>query len=287
MSATLLNSKTPAILKSEIILKSSGFDGLFLAVEGDFDSRFWGARIDPLNARIVHCGGKPNLLGLLDLYANQNYNRLTAVTDADFDHILGHSRSLWCLSYTDLCDLECTLINSHALTRILAEYCDTAKIAIFENQCGYKVKEYLRVVCTCFGQLRLINAVNNYMVDFNQLSPYKYIDIISWQLDESALIRDFINLAGISSSQLTIDQNQVLTQSLCASWSLVQGHDCMRILAIGLSQNVIGLAKQKSIDQTELQKAFRLTFDHENLTQTKMFQDLVQAEKRHGLKLFV
>lgn len=286
MAINLAKSKNPAILRAEIILKSSGFSGIFLAVEGDFDSRFWGARIDVNNARIVHCGGKPNLLGLLDLYEQHNYRRLAAVADSDFDHLLGRSRSLWNLAYTDLYDLESTLICSGALQRVLAEYADILKIQSFENSNNFYVKEHLRVVSTSFGKLRFINAVKDYGVDFDKLSPYKYVDTASWNLNEMTLVSDFLGLAGITESVLEEDKKELFSKFVFDDWGLVQGHDCMKILAIGLGPSILGKTGQRSIDQAELQRAFRLTFDSSNLEASKMHQDLVKAQQLHGLQLF-
>lgn len=286
MGANLANSKTPAILRAEIILKSSGFSGIFLAVEGDFDSRFWGARIDTGCVRIVHCGGKPNLLGLLDLYDQHSYHRLMAIADADFDRLSGNLRSLWCLVYTDTCDLESTLISSAALQRILVEYGDVSKIQHFETVNGFDVREHVREISSCFGKFRFINSVRDYGVDFDKLSPYRYVDTNSWILDEQKLGEDFLTLANITSAQLASDQHQLFSQLVFDPWSLVQGHDCMKILAIGLGASAIGRPGQKSIDQAELQKAFRLTFDQISLEQTRMYQGLVDAQKAHGLQLF-
>jgi Protein of unknown function (DUF4435) len=286
MSITLANSKTAAILRSEIILKSSGFDGIFLAVEGDFDSRFWGTRIDSNFARIVHCGGKPNLMGLLDLYVTHDYRGLAAIADADFDRLFGRVNSHWCLSYTDHCDLESTLIASDALKRILSEYGDVAKISKFEDTNDKQIVEHIRSLGVFFGCLRFINEAKNYQVDFDKLSPYKYIDGNSWFLDEARLVQDFLRLAGITNGQLTTDQNHCIASLACGPWDLVQGHDCTKILAIGLSPSIVGLPRNRSVDLAELQKAFRLTFDSSDLLRTRMYQGLLRVQERHGTKLF-
>lgn len=288
MANTLASSKTPAILRSEIILKSSGFNGVFFAVEGDFDSMFWKTRIDRDKARIVQCGGKTNLLGLLDLYEPRNYDRLIAVADADFDRHLGSIRSIWCLSYTDRCDLETTLIGGDSFIRILGEYGDEIKIRTFEESRGVSVLEHLRVVSSCFGSLRFINAVRGYGIDFDKfLSPYKYVSVHDWSIDEPKLVQDFKNRAEISDAQLSLDQDVLLDAKVSDPWGLVQGHDCIKILAIGFGAAILGKGGQKSIDQAELQKALRLTFNMNELMLTRMYQDLMNAELRHGFPLFV
>lgn len=257
-----------------------------MAVEGDFDSRFWSARINSNFARIVHCGGKSNLLGLLELYVEHGYAGIAAVADADFDRLFGRINAHWCLSYTDNCDLESTLIISNALQRILSEYGDESKIGSFEKVSERQIQEHLRLLASFFGGLRLVNEVKNYRVDFEKLSPYKYINNTSWALDEVTLAQDFLNLAGITNEQLVLDQNELNANFFLEPWSLVQGHDCIRILAIGLTPSIIGVTGQKSVSPAELQKAFRLTFDADDLTQTTMYRDLARVQMRHGAQLF-
>lgn len=287
MSVTLLNSKTPAILKSEIILKSSGFNGLFLAVEGDFDSRFWGAKIDSMSSRIVHCGGKSNLLGLLNLCADQNYRQLVAVLDADFDRLLGKIKPIWCLSYSDNCDLETTLLCTGVFNKILAEYGDVLKVSGFEQLNQTTTLDYLLRVSGCFGRLRFINTLKDYRVNFDELSPYKYIDTRNWKLNKTNLELDFLHFAQITPEQLARDLYELETMNLSDPWVFVQGHDCLKILSIGLSPAIVGRAGAKSIDQAELQKAIRLSCSDVDIALTNMHKTLKAAESIHGLPLFL
>ena len=50
--------KGPAEVEAEILMSRTAFDGAFLVVEGDDDSRFFRSRVDDLACEIVIAGGK-------------------------------------------------------------------------------------------------------------------------------------------------------------------------------------------------------------------------------------
>ncbi len=283
---SLLESKTPAILWAEIVLKSSGFKGLFLALEGEDDIRFWRSRVDPSSLRLLQCGGKSILMGLLDIVEARNHTRTLALADADFERALNTLRVSTSLAYTDLCDLDSTLVFSKALDKIISEYGDHIKLAAFEAAQGISFVRHLIKISLAFGRLRFVNFSQGWGVDFDKLSPYKYVDHSTWALDESRLNADVLQLSNCSQLEFDSAILECLEVLNGDPLSLVQGHDCMRVLAIGLGPKALGITGGKAFAEGEARKAFRLAFDRSIMRQTSMWRDLNSLAISKGQNIF-
>ena len=104
-------AKTPAVLSSEVLIKSSGYSGWFILLEGDFDQQFLTARLNSSSLRPINCVGKSNVLGTLDLLTSTDQaQKIVALADKDYDEILSRLRQSSQLIYTDENDLEVTLL---------------------------------------------------------------------------------------------------------------------------------------------------------------------------------
>jgi hypothetical protein len=65
----------------------------------------------------------------------------------------------------------------------------------------------------------------------NSLSPWKYVDEKTWTIDSSKLLSDFATQAQTSVPDVAVSVNACPTSP---EWKLIQGHDAIDILAIGM-----------------------------------------------------
>lgn len=295
-------AKTPAVLSSEILLKSSGYAGWFILLEGDFDQRFWTSRLNLSHLKPINCVGKPNVLGTLDLLASRNQAQKTvALVDKDYDDILSRLRLFPELVYTDQNDLEVSLLRcpSNAveptMERILSESVDSDKLRSFEARAGHSVAEQLRRMAANYGVLRLINEQLQSGVNFDHL-PIRhnsFLDHTTLQQDQTSLQTAFVEAANQAGNvQLTMDELSAKIElhrnsGLFSGWALVQGHDLMQLLAIAINARALrheGGHRQTS--EESLARDLCLMIHKADLQTTGMFQALTAQGNAAGFIFF-
>lgn len=291
--------KTPAVLSSEILLKSSSYTGWFFLLEGDFDQRFWASRVNASNLKPINCVGKSNVLGTLNLLISRNQaQKIVALADKDYDEILSRLSQHPQLFYTDQNDLEVTLLRCPssvarpAMERILDESVDSSKLRSFEAGMGYSIVEHLRRMAANYGVLRLINEQLQSGVNFDSL-PIRhnsFLDHMKLQQDQTALQNAFVDAANeVGAVHLTAEDllERIAMHrnvDLLAGWALVQGHDLMQLLAIAINSSALKPdAGHRQVSEESLARDLCLMIHRNDLQTTVMFQGL--REKGHLAEL--
>jgi hypothetical protein len=281
MTITVLTtSKTPGIIVAEIRMMSATFNGVHFLVEGDDDSKFWKPRVSTRTVTIVNCEGKPNLLGASALIQRLGLWSVAGVYDPDFERLFGVTHHPNILAPTDHNDLELTLIASDALSSLLHEFGDPIQIADFERIHAVTVAQHLEATSRQFGQLRYLSGILGHHVDFDRLSPYRFVSPDTWLLDRVALVSEYAMLCGLSAADV-----DALVQSHCplaADWCLSQGHDTVRVLAQGLRRRI----GKKQINEQDVAKVLRIAFSLELLQQSVMYRSLRSLEAKLPAPLF-
>jgi hypothetical protein len=281
MATTALTaSKTPGIIVAEIRMMSASFSGVHFLVEGDDDSKFWKPRVSSASVTIVNCEGKPNLLGASDLVQRLGISAVAGVYDPDFERLFGITHYPNILAPTDQNDLELTLITSDALNALLHEFGDPGQIADFEKTQGVSVVHHLELTSRQFGQLRYLSSSLRHQVDFDRLSPYRFVSAETWTLDRPALISEYALLSGITAADV-----ENLLQTNCPqapNWRLSQGHDTVRILAQGLRRRI----GRKQMSEQDVARVLRIAFSLELLQQSVMYRSLRSLEATLPASLF-
>jgi len=117
--------------------------GSFLILEGEDDHRFWRPRVTPRECELIIGDGKPNVEGAILRLDTRNFSGALGLVDDDFDRLQDRASPSPNLLATDAHDLECLLLRSEALERVLAEYGDPGKIRGFEDTHGGTVRDAL------------------------------------------------------------------------------------------------------------------------------------------------
>lgn len=285
-------AKTPAVLSSEILLKSSGYAGWFILLEGDFDQRFWTSRLNKSHLRPINCVGKPNVLGTLSLLESGNKaENIVGLVDRDFDGIMSRLSELPRLIYTDENDLEVTLLCctsgglGPSIDRILSESVDVNKRLIFEAGLGCSVVDHLRKTASNYGSLRLVNEELQAGVAFDDL-PVLHQDFFDHSTlcqkleDLQAAFLSLVNQVGrvqLRADQLLEKLSTYRDRGLFSGWDLVQGHDLMHLLATAMnSSSLRNDGGHRQVSEQSLNRDLCLMIHREDLIQTCMFQSLIK-----------
>ena len=276
---TEICARTPGDIVAEIKMSLTAFSGVHMLVEGGTDCSFWKLRFNQYaQYQLVICGNKSAVISSIMLLDKMAKSRMLGVIDDDFDSILGISYASTNLFSTDTHDLETMLVNSTALTKILIELGDSTKISHFETISKKSVTDTLVDISLVFGRLRLLNARNNWSVDFSEVSPWKYVDKDTWKLDKDKLFSEFANKIGATPLDI---ENAVTAEVSTPPWNIIQGHDALNILAIGLR---FALSTMQ-VSEKELFRYFRLTYDNTIFQSTALFGKISAWAKNNNLVL--
>lgn len=294
--------KTPAVISSEMLLKSADFIGWFLLLEGDFDQRFWSSRVNSNNLRLINCVGKSNVINTIELVIERNQGaNVAAIADKDYDKLLNRLIDLSNLVYTDKNDLETTLTCcatngfSSIAEKVLTESTDREKRQIFETTNGIPVLEKLRLIAANYGVLRLINERLNCGVNFDDI-PIRHTDF----LNHSDLNQNLVNLqaeflqrvkaagkANFSESDLLETLDSYRLTGLYAGWDLVQGHDYLQVLAAAINSNALRYVTGfRQASEESLGRDLCLTVHSHDLMSTTMYLNLLKIGTAVGLPFF-
>jgi len=258
-------ARTPGDIVAEIKMSLAAFCGVHLLVEGGADKSFWKLQFNQAaKCELVICGNKTVVISSIIHLDQLALGKILGVIDDDFDSILGISYVSKNLFSTDTHDLETMMVSSKALNNILTELGDSARISRFVASANRSVADTLVDIALVFGRLRLLNARNNWGVDFSKLSPWKYMDQGTWQLDKAKLFTDFANQIGTTPLYV---ENAVTAEVSTPPWNIIQGHDAINILAIGLRSALA----TKQVSEKDLYRLFRLSYDSAMFQSTALF----------------
>lgn len=112
---------TGDILANSVRMERQQYAGSFLVVEGTTDAAFFRAYIDGEACRIIVADDKAKALEILEILNSDSFDGAVAIVDADFDRIVGSDNPPRNVFLTDQHDLDCMLLMSPALDKLVEE----------------------------------------------------------------------------------------------------------------------------------------------------------------------
>lgn len=180
--------------------------------------------------------GKPNVVAAVQRLDDGDVGGVLGIVDEDYDCLMGKSLGSSNLVAVSPHDLECFLLcQAPAFDRVLAEFGMQTKIASFEAREGIDVRTALLRRASHFGQLRWAAQACDLNVCEKKIRNWipRFLDYRTWQVDRQGLIR--VAAAGLEKEL----ERCIGRLPKVQPWRLVQGHDVLAILRIGL-RNVLG-----------------------------------------------
>jgi len=223
--------KNPGVIVAEVKMERQVNDCSVLIVEGPDDARFWGPRTHSACA-MVDGEGKPNVVAAVRRL-DEDVVGVLGIVDEDYDCLIGASLGSSNLVAVSPHDLECFLLcHTSALDSVLAEFGTRTKIASFQARESTDIRTALLYRARVFGQIRWAHACG-LNIRSQEIRIPRFLDAETWQVDRPGLIHAAV--AGLK------DELERCIGRLpnVQPWRLVQGHDVLAILRIGL-QNVLG-----------------------------------------------
>lgn len=268
----LAQLKGPGEVEAEVLMMRQVHIGSFLIVEGEDDSKFWAAWIRRPQCEIVIGGGKQAVVGAVSRLDTRGFAGAVGVVDDDCDTLLGRTVTSTNLCVTHARDLEGVVLQTSALSRVVAEYGDAKKVAACERS-RTNVAAALLENCLHYGRLRWLAYRDQIPIDFKPLSPARFVVVNTWTVDVSSLHAAVVGQGHFRDADCL--DAALATLGAVDPWLVVQGHDLVHVLSIGLAR-VLGA---KAPGQDKVATALRLAVDRTEIATTKLWAALQDWER--------
>ncbi|WP_447922040.1 DUF4435 domain-containing protein [Achromobacter aegrifaciens] len=262
---------------AEIKMTRAAFSGTVLILEGTSDSTFWRSHIDHRKCQITIAGGKSTCLGVARKLDEEKFSGHLAIVDDDYDFFFGKKYESSNIVHSDTNDLETLISSSPAIEKTLSEHLNF-------NDAAECIRNTLEIIETAkklslqFGRLRYANRQHDLNVDFDKLSPWKFVSQDNLELKLPDLINDFAALAGKDIH--TIEQ-WIKSAPVEPEWNMIQGHDFTCVLAITVKTKVRGPCTERT-----LCSALRLAYERAWLIATTLGSRILDWQNRNGKIVF-
>lgn len=264
-----------------IRMKRSLFVGAFLIVEGVSDKLAYGLIIDRETCSIELAHGRENAIRAIRLLNADGFLGAVAIIDSDFSNITGEEFSEDNIFRTDLHDLDCMLLNSPALDRVLEEFGSDERIAAFAKITPLIARQ-LAINASPIGCLRLISLQNELQLKFEGISFSSFVDGSDLKINVTEMIREVVN----KSEKHHLDRAALAKCVLEAAekpydcWQISCGHDIIEILSIAFRKTFSGKSSGQ-VATDIIERCLRLAYEASYLRETQLYQAIANWEGRN------
>lgn len=290
---------TPQFL-ANIVRMSRSQRKAYLIVEGATDKLVYERFVDSSACFVRVAGDKSLVFETIQILnkdtRNEAMHGAVGVVDGDFDPILGRS-VISSVIYTDLHDLECMMLCSPSLGKVLNELGSGEKIAKFTSEVGGSIADVLAKRIMPLGALRLVSLREELPLRFGEPpEPYHetrrrrrslafsaFVDDRDLSVDTAKMIKavlDHSQKHDIPVATLQQKVTDVLTRDLVA-WQLVCGHDVVELLCVGLCR-CLGSHSRGDVTVELVERYLRLGYEFAYFKMTNLYNELNQWESRNS-----
>jgi hypothetical protein len=272
------------------MLRTRGYAGALVLVEGDDDARWLRKFLRAEETRPLPASGKDRVLAALrSLRDTAAADGVLAVVDADFDHLLRVPADADVLR-TDCHDVECMLLGSSALRQVLAEYASPDKLDQLRES-GRTVLEVLLSAGRPVGVFRLAarpgHDGSEALFAGLSLQDLPFADFLEPR-SLSVQLRPLIRAVKNRSQRQDIDEVAALSclqehlrrHEAADAWQICRGHDLVAILLQGLC-SLFGSQRPSQLTQDRLEASLRLAYTEESFKQTGLYGALLAWQEAH------
>lgn len=271
----MMAALTPADIANTIRMMRSRHAGAILIVEGGDDVRFYERFIDREKCRLVPALGNAAAKEVLSILEAEGFTGLLAVLDQDFSAIEGQPASAN-IGLTDVHDLECLLIASPALDKVVGEFGSKEKVA------GKNVREILLSSGEWIGCLRLISLRRGLELTFEGLTYSDFINKKELTVDVPALVRSVKNKSGKHGlDEVTTVAEMGTVIGRYDRWLVCCGHDLVELLCIGL-RRAFGSCKAVIATSEVIGRSLRLAYEASHFAMTQLYRSIKTWESSNN-----
>jgi len=272
---------TPDDICNQIMMNRSLFKGMIVIAEGNTDQRLYGKFMDPKEARIIPAHSKSNVISVVNRMSARRDGKLLGIIDRDLDDLKGRLQSAP-LFYTDFRDLEMMILNSDALSDVLAEYGDTDRIERFVHQNG-RVLDAIVASAYPLGLLMYVSHLRGYNLNFKNLDFRDFIDRRTLRMDVMRMVQSVIeNTLGCELNRKNVHRDLMNQEPNHPDKMMIaRGHDAVNILLIGLKESFGGY-NSFNLNANGLGGALRIAYSADNFKSTSLYKETLKWSENRG-----
>ncbi len=273
------NCIKPEHIANALRMKRTLHHGSFLILEGPHDVLVFSELIDHESCRMEIGYGKHNVVEAIRLLNRSHFHGALAIVDSDFRNIQFDGIDEPNLLFTDDHDIECTMLRSTALERVLTEFGVPERIEAFANQHGGLVGYAMAKGATALGHLLLVSLNNDYGLVFDNLSFSKFVDSSKLQISITEMLTEVRN----KSQKHSLDWDAIeqhVTMACRAGhdpWQVCSGHHLIDILSLAF-RHTFAAHKGNEVAPELLAKCLRLAYHTPQFVGTSLHKAILAWE---------
>ena len=275
----MIQHSRPVVLANTIRLSRDVDKRSVLVVEGSDDCKLYGRFVANLQCKVFPVSGKENVIAVIDLLSNSQFEGVLGIVDADFDRII-HGQ----LENTnpnivqgDYHDIETMMIHSSALDVVMQEFGSPDKLSRLSSS----PRDLLLRAALPIGALRLTSARLGLNLRFDGLNLEKCMDTNTFVADLEALVVTVLQRSqrqDLSVEELVISVNTLLN-SRHDPLELCVGDDLVDALRLGFRQQFAS-KKATEVANERLKESLRMAFSREEFFNLGVVDQVREWERK-------
>ncbi len=268
-------STTPYTVANEVRMMRTNHKGTMVIVEGPSDKIAYRNLLDQNACRIVIAHGCENATGALQILEDENFDGILTIIDADFRHVEKRASPSPNLLTTDLHDLECMMMASPALDKVLSEFAEPSRLKAFEERIGRSFVDTILRNTMIIGYFRWLSLRDQLRLSFKDLSFGKFVERSDLQIDVPRLIEEVKN----NSQQHGLDDRDIRSQIESLRdpqhdpWQICCGHDLVAVLSFAL-RRTIAARNPTDVKPEALERALRLAYESVYFRDSELYKSI-------------
>ncbi len=228
----------------------------FVIVEGEIiDPLIYHGLFNNSRCHIVPAFGKKNAVNTIAILEKESFQGVIAIVDDDYDTLNQSRIEAPNIVPTDTHDVECLIIKSPALEKLLLHLLPPDK-RNFQDHLAKDVRKHIIELATPLGYIRWHFSATNKQGDFSEINFVNFIDVKRRQCNINGNVKEVLSKnkdCGVSEDDLLLFIREKIEDGKDVWWLVCQGHDLIRVLAMLLPAELYVYAPR---DKTEQRRYF-------------------------------
>jgi hypothetical protein len=208
--------------------------------------------------------GRDQVLGTLKILAFRRQSGVAGLIDADCDYLDSktHPTNVF---RTDLRDLECMLVDSPSLRKVLNEHLISSNVDVNE------LKSKLVLACRDLGYLRWVALRNGWSLDFKTLNFKNFVEVSTLKSERKNLAKEVLskNVGFQATEEELVKLIHEAEHASHHGLHVCCGHDLATVLGLW-----IGHQKSHEVSRYKIQQQLRLAIESEHFLRSRLFTQM-------------